>query len=703
MTATDTGSLARSPQPGSPGSGRPTWRSMPLGARLYVAGVVVGGALLLGAVAPRTVSQPALFAVMTIFACVTSTWKVNLPIVVTNGSTLSVSYAANLMSLLLLGPGEAVIVATAGAWTQCVYKPKEPYPLHRTVFSAATAVLTMSATGTVFHALGGTTPIDSFGSARPLVGAIATYFLVNTSLIAAAISLSSRRTLVQTWQQDFLWSGATFMVAGTAGALAAVVVQRGDHWKAVLLIAPIYVTYRTYELFAGRLEDQKKHTEEVQRLHQGTVTALEQARAAERELAAEKERLAAALTEMTQLQDLRKQLLAREQAARASAEEASRLKDQFLAIVSHELRTPLNSILGWSDMLSKGMLDGPKQERAVATIHQSAKRQAHLIEDLLDVARIASGKLQLNRGIVDLREIARDALQVAQPAAAAKGIHLGFDAEPRLGRVHGDPARLQQVLSNLISNALKFTPDSGAVHVQIRRSGSSAEMIVADTGKGIPPDFLASVFEPFRQADGSTTRRHAGLGLGLSIVRNLVQAHDGTVEAQSAGEGRGATFVVRLPTIAQEADAEATLPAAPMALPGRLPSLQGVHVLVVDDDEESREVVATQLHGCQAEVLTASCAAEALELLQREHVDVLLADIGMPGEDGYSLIRRVRALGQSAAALVPAAALTAFARDEDRRRALQAGFQLHLTKPIDGTSLLAAVATLGRMRLASGA
>jgi signal transduction histidine kinase/ActR/RegA family two-component response regulator len=673
---------------------------MPLGARLYVAAVVAGGALLLIAVAPRTVPQPILFAVMTIFACVTSTWKVNLPIVVTNGSTLSVSYAANLMSLLLLGPGEAVIVATAGAWTQCVYRPKEPYPLHRTVFSAATAVITMSATGAVFRALGGTTPLDTLGSARPLVGAIATYFLVNTSLIAGAISISSRRGLVQTWRQDFLWSGATFMVAGTAGALAAVVVQRGEHWKAVLLIAPIYVTYRTYELFAGRLEDQKKHTEEVQRLHQGTITALEQARAAERELAAEKERLAAALVEMTKLQELRKQLLAREQAARASAEDASQLKDQFLAIVSHELRTPLNSILGWSDMLSKGILDGPRQERALATIHQSAKRQAHLIEDLLDVARIASGKLQLNPALVDLRDIARDALLVSQPAADAKGIHLGFDADPRLGRVHGDPARLQQITSNLISNALKFTPEGGAVHIQLRRSGSSAELIVSDTGKGIPPDFLTSVFEPFRQADGSTTRRHGGLGLGLSIVRNLVQAHNGTVEAQSAGEGQGATFVVRLPMIADDADAGASRPIRNADTPRRLPSLQGVAVLVVDDDQESREVVATQLHGCQANVLTASCAAEAFELLQRERVDVLLADIGMPDEDGYSLIRRVRALGQSAA-LVPAAALTAFARDEDRRCALQAGYQLHLTKPIDATSLLAAVATLGKTKLSA--
>ena len=686
--------------PARKGSGsRVPWRMLPLVAQLYIAAVLLGGIACVTLFFPRTLPQPVLFVVLAAFACLTSVWKVNLPIPVTNGSTLSVSYAANLMSLLLLGPGHAVLIAVAGAWVQCRYKAKAPYPVYRTLFSGAAAAITMAATGVVHIWLGGTTPIESFAPAKPFVGAIAVYFLVNTGLVAGAIAFSSRRSWIQTWRQDFLWSGASFMVAGSAGALSALVVQRGDGWKAVLLVAPIYLTYRTYELFAGRLEDQKRHTEEIQRLHSETMGALRQTRAAERALANEKERLAVALAEMTRLEELRNQLLEREQAARASAEDANRLKDQFLAIVSHELRTPLNSILGWADMLSKGHLEGPLRDRAVRGIGQGARRQARLIEDLLDVARIASGKMRLDRSLVDLRDVVRDALLVAQPAADEKGIRVAFDADHSLGRVYGDAARLQQVASNLISNALKFTPPGGAVHVRLRRSGNDIEMIVTDTGQGIVPEFLSSVFEVFRQADGSTTRMHSGLGLGLSIVKSLVEAHSGIVSVHSAGQDRGATFIVRLPIAVSDASS-----AAADATPVRrersrdVPSLRGVTVLMVDDDQESREVVAAHLIECGAAVLTAASAREAFDLLQHQNVSVLLADIGMPEEDGYTLIRRIRALSSTHVAAIPAAALTAFARDEDRAEALEAGFQLHLPKPVDAFSLATAVATLSRMQ-----
>jgi signal transduction histidine kinase/CheY-like chemotaxis protein len=686
-----------------PGSLVP-WRTLPLAAQLYVTVVILGGMACVGMFFPRTPPDPVLFVVLTAFACLTSAWKVNLPIPVTNGSTLSVSYAANLMSLLLLGPGHAVLIAVAGALFQCRYKPKEPYPLYRTVFSTAAAAITMSATGVVYGWLGGETPIASFAVARPVVGAIATYFLVNTGLVAGAIAFSSHRRFIQTWRQDFLWSGASFMVAGTAGALAALVLQRGEGWKAVLLIAPIYLTYRTYELFAGRLDDQKRHTDEIQRLHCETIAALGQARAAERALADEKERLAVALAEMTRLEELRQQLLEREQAARASAEEANRLKDQFLAVVSHELRTPLSSILGWADMLSKGTIEPAMRQRALHGIEQSARRQAHLIDDLLDVARITSGKMRLDRTFVDLRDVARDALLAAQPSADEKGIRIGFDAERSIGRVYGDPTRLQQVASNLISNALKFTPDGGAVHVGLRRAGDNAELVVTDTGQGIAPEFLPSVFEVFRQADGSTTRMHSGLGLGLSIVKSLVEAHNGSVTVHSAGVGRGATFIVRLPIAAADESAAGTATGVPVAAAsaadGRaqpVSSLEGISVLVVDDDEQSRDVVAAQLNGYGADVLTAASAAEAFAVLERQHVGVLLADIGMPDEDGYSLIRRIRTQTAPRTASIPAAALTAFARDEDRQHALNAGFQLHLPKPVDASSLASAVATLGRM------
>ena len=294
----------------------------------------------------------------------------------------------------------------------------------------------------------------------------------------------------------------------------------------------------------------------------------------------------------------------------------------------------------------------------------------------------------------------RDALLVAQPAADEKSIRVAVDADACAAKVYGDPPRLQQVASNLISNALKFTPAGGAVHIRIRQAGNDVEMIVTDTGQGIVPEFLPSVFDVFRQADGSTTRMHSGLGLGLSIVKNLVEAHGGSVAVHSAGQDRGSTFIVRLPIVAAAEPSETMLGETSLRDPyaNVLPSLEGIRVLIVDDDEESRQVVAAHLTVSGATVLTASSGPEAFERLKRDNVGVLLADIGMPDEDGYALIKRVRALPSPRIATVPAAALTAFARNEDRRAALDAGFQLHLPKPVDAFSLVTAVATLSRMR-----
>ena len=676
---------------------RVPWRTLPPAARVYITLTVAVGAVWLVLSIPTTFADPVMFVSLALFSCVTSVWKVNLPIAVANGSTLSVSYAANLTSLLLLGPQQAALIAVAGAITQCRYRAKAEYPLYRTIFSAAAAAITMSATGAVYGILGGTTPPTlALAVAKPLVGAISTYFLVNTSLIAGAIALSSNRSFAETWGTDFLWSAASFMVAGTAGALTAMVIQRGDHWIAVVLVAPIYLTYRSYELFAARLEDQKRHTEEMRRLHSETMAALEQARSAERALAAEKERLGVALADMTRLEESRNQLLVREQLARTAAEDASRLKDQFLAIVSHELRTPLNAVLGWADMLSRRTLEGQLRERALRGISEGARRQERLIEDLIDVARIAAGKMRLDRTLVDLADVISDALLIAQPSAAKKHIRLSFDSGASTPKIFGDRDRLEQVASNLISNAVKFTPDGGVVDVRIRRVGDHAEVVCSDSGQGIPVEFLPYVFELFRQADGSMTRLHSGLGLGLSIVKSLVEAHNGTVRVHSAGEGLGSTFVVTLPVAVWEQSANRAIASGKQPA-GDIPSLAGVRVLVIDDDEESRDVVAAHLHGSHAAVSTAPSAADGFELLQREHFDVLLADIGMPDEDGYSLIQRVRALCPPGSASIPAAALTAFARVEDRERALRAGFQMHLSKPIDAFTLVAAVATLHTM------
>src|SRR4051812_22551455 len=553
----------------------------------------------------------------------------------------------------------------------------------------------MVATGLAYVSLGGAIgSIDMTSVAKPLVGAIATYFVVNTSLIAGAIALSSGRGWWQVWHDEFLWSAPSFMVAGSAGAIAAVVVQRGRHYEALLLLAPVYLTYRTYEIFVGRLEDQRRHVQETQKLHNETLEALRQALSAEQALAQEKERLATTLADMTRLEEARRQLLNREHAARAAAEQANRLKDQFLAVVSHELRTPLNAILGWADLLHSGKLDSPKSDRASRAILESARRQAQLIDELLDVARIMSGKLRLERSNVDLSEIVHSAIAVVQPVIEAKHINVEIETAPGLTTLYGDGSRLQQVVWNLLSNAVKFTPEGGTVRVHLQTSAGRAELVVGDSGDGIPVEFLPHVFEPFRQADASTTRTHAGLGLGLSIVKQIVEAHGGTVAAENMPAGRGAVFSVRLPIVAAPHNRRATDPTMDRTVTDES-SLTGLMVMVVDDDDESRHVVAAHLESCNATVMTASSAPEALHLLQQHPVHVLLADIAMPGEDGYSLIRKLRALDASIAA-VPAAALTAFAREEDRQEALDAGFQLHLSKPIDAGSLIAAVATLAR-------
>ena len=671
-----------------------TWRSLPTSTRLYLAAVIIGGVSTFAAFFPRTFPEPVLFSVLVGLTCVTSVWKVNLPISLASGSTLSVSYAANLMALLLLGPSHAVTIAVAGAWTQCTFKVKRRYPLYRTIFSTAAEALTMVATGAVYIWLGGRIrPVASFDLAGPLVGAIATYFFVNTGLVAGAIALSTGQRVTKVWRDDFLWSATSFMVAGTAGAIAAIIVDRGGHWNAILMLAPLHLTYSTYRLFIGRLDDHRRHAAEAGRLHEQTVEALDQARCAERELGDERNRLALALVDMARLEQQLVELLGREQAARVSAERASRLKDQFLAIVSHELRTPLNAVLGWADVLRRGRIGDAQRAAALDAIYRSAKRQAQLIDDLLDVARIMSGKLRLDQTVVDFRGVIRDALLAVQPLTVAKRLEITVDADPGVSLIYADASRLQQVVANLLSNAVKFTPSGGALHLRLRQVDADVELEVADTGEGIPADFLPSVFEAFRQADGSTTRVQGGLGLGLSIVKHLVEAHRGSIRVRSDGLGRGATFTVRLPVGTGIPDGVAPAPAYTVNASADR-SLAGISVLVVDDDLESRELVAAQLRQHDAVVLTADSAAHAFDVLQHERIDVLLADIAMPGEDGYSLLRRLRALQPAAAATIPAAAITALARDDDRRRALQAGFQLHMPKPIEPASLIAAVSEL---------
>jgi signal transduction histidine kinase len=404
------------------------------------------------------------------------------------------------------------------------------------------------------------------------------------------------------------------------------------------------------------------------------------------------------ITERKRLEAEREQLLIRARELQAAAERANRLKDEFLATLSHELRTPLTSILGWAEMLGDSRLDPVASLRAVEVIRRNARMQVQMVDDLLDVSRIITGKLRMSVQPVDLGAVIIAAVDGLRPAAEARGIRLQLQLDSPAGQVSGDPDRLQQVTWNLVSNAIKFTPRGGRVLVRLERVESHVEVVVVDTGQGIAPEFLPHVFDRFRQADATTTRVHGGLGLGLSIVRQLVELHGGTVRVESAGEGQGSTFVVSLPLAAVRGAANDPEGVSRQALTlpelDCPPQLGDLRVLVVDDEADTLEMLQFILQGCGARVSTASSAAAALEAIKAEAFDVIISDIGMPEEDGYSLIAKVRALDKERGGSIPAAALTAYAGEEDRIRTLLSGFQLHVPKPLSPNELVAVVANL---------
>jgi signal transduction histidine kinase len=388
-------------------------------------------------------------------------------------------------------------------------------------------------------------------------------------------------------------------------------------------------------------------------------------------------------------QQERAQLLQREQRAREDAQAANRAKDEFLATLSHELRTPLNAILGWSRLLSSGNLDEQAARRAIEIIDRNTRLQAQLIEDLLDISRIITGKLRLDLRPTPLAAVIEGALESVRPAAEAKRIRIEASV-PSGSMLSCDPARMQQVIWNLLANAVKFTPEEGVVTIGVTRHDSVATIHVSDTGIGIDPGFLPFVFDRFRQQDPASTRAHGGLGLGLAIARHLVELHGGTIEALSAGPGLGATFLVRVPVSAGE---QSGVPPSALAGLADLPSLAGLRVLIVDNEPDSRGLMRAVLEKSGAVVDEAGTVDEALGIVGCRRPDVLLSDIAMPAEDGYALIRKVRAL-EPAGAPLPAAAFTAFATAQDRTRALLAGFQAHIPKPVEPSELAAVVAAL---------
>ncbi|MDQ3374595.1 MAG: CHASE3 domain-containing protein [Acidobacteriota bacterium] len=400
----------------------------------------------------------------------------------------------------------------------------------------------------------------------------------------------------------------------------------------------------------------------------------------------------------------REELFKREQAARKEAEIANRMRDEFLATVSHELRAPLNSILGWARLLEKGKLDDATSKKAFTTIVRNSEAQNRLIEDLLDVSRIISGKLRLEIMTIKPINVVESALETVRPAAEAKGIKLEIKEDADVSHISGDPNRLQQVIWNLLSNAIKFTPNEGEVALEIERTDDFVEIRVKDSGVGIKEEFLPHVFDRFRQADASSIRKFGGLGLGLAIVRHITEMHGGTVSARSQGENQGSTFTVKLPLVAPPREAEETeiqkLDKSTDLETKLSLSLDGLLILVVDDEEDTRQLLVQSLTFYGATVETADSAEEALTAIEDKNPDLLVSDIGMPGEDGYTLIRKVRSLSNDQHKNIPAIALTAFTRAQDRVRALTSGYQNHVAKPVEPDELATVIASLtGRLEI----
>jgi signal transduction histidine kinase/ActR/RegA family two-component response regulator len=385
---------------------------------------------------------------------------------------------------------------------------------------------------------------------------------------------------------------------------------------------------------------------------------------------------------------------------RVEAERLGRIKDEFLVNLSHELRTPLNAILGWAQLLKPGVSSDEEMAEGLDVIQRNVLAQVHLIDDLLDMSRIISGKLRLDVQRIELPGIIKAAVEVVQLSAHAKGVRLEVILDPIAGPITGDPNRMQQIVWNLLSNAIKFTPRGGRVQITLERTDSHVELSVSDTGKGISPEFLPCVFDKFSQAEAVLTKSHAGLGLGLTIVKHLVEMHGGAIRVKSAGEGKGATFIISLPISVvrtQNGEPKGEHPTTAREIePSPDPDLSDVDVLVVDDDVDALQLVKHVLEKCGAKVTSCSSAEECLGILAESKTGVLIADIGMPGMDGYSLIRQIRALPADQRGQTPAIALTAFARSEDRRRAMLAGFDIHVAKPVEPSELVAVVARLAR-------
>jgi len=578
------------------------------------------------------------------------------------------------LTLLLYGGAAAIVVSALEGIAATLVISKRP----RTIFfnSAILATSTFFTVAVLNWQFDSAVSIILEGFKAKFFTAICLMALVqyiaNTALIAIEKANKINESIWNTWRTYYLWTSVTYFAGASAAGIIAILIRSYGFYAIVATVPIILIIFFTYQTYLKNIEASVEQTEAA-RLHV--------------------EELSKYITELQRSEEAREQLLLRAERARADAEAANRIKDEFLATLSHELRTPLTSLLGWSSVLREARRDEKVLNQGLEAIDRNARVQAQLIDDLLDVSRIVSGKLNLDVRPLDITSVVRAAINVVRPAADAKGMVLEYWAEPGLGAICADSARLHQIIWNLLSNAVKFTPHGGKIHVRVEQDGSDARVTVKDTGQGIEPDFLPRVFDRFRQADSSTTRSFGGLGLGLAIVRHLVELHGGTVSAQSNGVNKGATFSATFPLMAERTEATAVAPSAEMS-PLDLRSLDGLRVLLVDDEPEARQIISTVMMRTGAEVTACTTASEALAKLAEWRPDVILSDIAMPDEDGYSFIGKVRSLPPERGGETPAAALTAYARDVDRRQALAAGYQMHIAKPIGASQLVTMVARL---------
>lgn len=577
------------------------------------------------------------------------------------------------LTMLLYGGAAAVVMSALEGVCSTLLISKKPRTILLNLAVLATSTF---ATATVLRwAFGSPSEIVAAGYSPNFLIVICVMALVqyvaNTVLIAVEKSYKINESVWQTWKKYYLWTSITYFAGASAAGISARLIGTFGFYAVIATVPIILIIFFTYWSYLKNIEASEAQAEVAQR---------------------HVEELSGYVAELKRLEDVRNQLLLGEQRARSEAEAANRVKDEFLATLSHELRTPLTSMLGWANVLRGDQIDIEMLDKGLEAIERNARVQTQLIDDLLEVSRIVSGKLHLDVRPVELSSVIEAAITVVRPAADAKSIRLTSRYEPAVGTISADSARLQQIVWNLLSNAVKFTPEGGRIDVRLEHVDGHARLTVSDSGKGISPEFLPRVFDRFRQADSSTTRDYGGLGLGLAIVRHLVELHGGTVHAESNGAGQGASFSVTFPILTG-----CIQPAINLSGEHRrngLPELNGLRVLIVDDEADARQIISTMIAQTGAEVRTCESAHEALQTLEEWRPDVLMSDIGMPGEDGYSLINKVRLLPAERGGHTPAAAFTAYAREEDRNRALAAGYQMHIAKPVSSNQLVAMIARL---------